>query len=81
MSSDQKNITYLNSETLLRHSHGKKSYQQCYIYHVRTVGFGKLIFTSYRWFVVYAVVGHRAVGLLQVFVISPCRGGAVKIYN
>ena len=43
--------------------------------------FGKLIFTSYRWFVVYVVVGHRAVGLLQVVVTSPCRGGAAKIYN
>ena len=30
---------------------------------------------------VYVVVGHRAVGLLQVVVTSPCRGGAAKIYN
>ena len=29
----------------------------------------------------YVVVGHRAVGLLQVLVTSPCRGGAAEIYN
>ena len=36
---------------------------------------------SCHWFGVYVVVGHRAVGLLQVLVTSPCRGGAVEIYN
>ena len=30
---------------------------------------------------VYVVVSHQAVGLLQVLVTSPCRGGAAEIYN
>ena len=30
---------------------------------------------------VYVVVGHRAVGLLQVLVTSPCGGGTTEIYN
>ena len=32
-------------------------------------------------FAVYVVVGHRAIGLLQILVTSPCRGGAAEIYN
>ena len=28
---------------------------------------------------VYVVVGHRVVGLLQVLVTSPCRGGAAEL--
>ena len=36
---------------------------------------------SCHWFGVYVVVSHRAIGLLQVLVTSPCKGGAAKIYN
>ena len=36
---------------------------------------------SCLWFAMYVVVGHRAIGLLQVLVTSPYWGGAVKIYN